>query len=154
MLEVRNLINLKSFLALLFSVFSCYLEIPLYADEYKAICNSRECLLKVNEDLITTPFGSIKSSRMTSWPLIVDTQPRMLGFLGEKDKYTFNLNGYDQDGKKNSLNIQFINDKSAKKFIREIETVSGLGLGQIRSAKQIRENELFEKQILVIEKND
>ena len=62
MLEVRNLINLKSFLALLFSVFSCYLWMPLNADEYKAICNSRECLLKVNEDLITTPFGSIKSS--------------------------------------------------------------------------------------------
>ena len=82
---------------------------------------------------------------MTSWPLIVDTQPRMLGFLGEKDKYTFNLNGYDQDGRKKSLNIQFINDKSAKKFIREIETVSGLGLGQRRSAKQIRENELLEK---------
>ena len=37
------------------------------------------------------------------------------------------------------------NDKSAKKFIREIETVSGLGLGQRRSAKQIRENELLDK---------
>ena len=48
-------------------------------------------------------------------------------------------------GVKKSLNIQFINDKSAKKFIREIETVSGLGLGQRRSAKQIRENELLEK---------
>ena len=40
---------------------------------------------------------------MTSWPLIVDTQPRMLGFLGEKDQYTFNLNGYHQDGKKTLL---------------------------------------------------
>ena len=124
MLEGRKLINLWSFTALIVSVFYYFLEIPVNADEYEAICNSRECLLKVNEDLITTPFGSIKSSRMTSWPLIVDTQPRMLGFLGEKDKYTFNLNGYDQDGRKNSLNIQFINDKSAKKFIREIETVS------------------------------
>ncbi|MBW3042381.1 hypothetical protein DNJ73_06715 [Prochlorococcus marinus XMU1408] len=69
----------------------------------------------------------------------------MLGFLGEKDKYTFNLNGYDQDGKKKSLNIQFINDKPAKKFIRNIETVSGLGLGQRRSAKEIRENETLDK---------
>ena len=93
-----------------------YFETPVNADEYEAICNSRECLVKVNEDLISTPFGSIKSSRMTSWPLTVDTQPRMLGFLGEKDKYTFNLNGYDQDGKKTSLNIQFINGKAAKKI--------------------------------------
>ena len=30
--------------------------------------------------------------------------------------------------------------KGFKKFIREIETISGLGLGQRRSAKQIREN--------------
>ena len=145
MLEVGKLINFKSFIALILSVFNCYVEMPVKADEYGAICNSRECLVKVNEDLISTPFGSIKSSRMTSWPLVVDTQPRMLGFLGEKDKYTFNLNGYDQDGRKKSLNIQFINDKSTKKFIREIETVSGLGLGQRRSAKQIRENELIDK---------
>ena len=145
MLEGRKLINVESFLALIFSVFYCFLEMPLNADEYEAICNSRECLVKVNEDLISTPFASIKSSRMTSWPLVVETQPRMLGFLGEKDKYTFNLNGYDQEGRKKSLNIQFINDKSAKKFIREIETVSGLGLGQRRSAKQIRENELLDK---------
>ena len=145
MIEGRKLINLGSFTALIVSVFYYFLEIPVNADEYEAICNARECLLNVKEDLISTPFGSIKSSRMTSWPLIVDTQPRMLGFLGEKDKYTFNLNGYDQDGRKKSLNIQFINDKSAKKFIREIETVSGLGLGQRRSAKQIRENELLDK---------
>ena len=118
---------------------------PVNADEYDAICNSRECLVKVNEDLIMTPFGSIKSSRMTSWPMVVDTQPRMLGFLGEKNIYTFNLNGYDQYGKKKSLNIQFLNDMPAKKFIKEIEMVSGLGLGQRRSAKQIRENELLYK---------
>ena len=146
MLEERKLINLNSLFALIFSLFNCYLVMPVNADDYEAICNSRECLLKVNADLISTPFGSIKSSRMTSWPLIVNTQPRMLGFLGEKDKYTFNLNGYDQNGKKKSLNIQFNNGKAAKKFIREIETVSGLGLGQRRSAKQIRENELLDRK--------
>ena len=145
MLEVRNLIDWKCFLALLFPVLNFYIEIPANADEYQAICNYRQCLVKVDEDLISTPFASIKSSRMTSWPLVVDTQPRMLGFLGEKNKYTFNLNGYDQEGRKKSLNIQFINDKSTKKFIREIETHSGLGLGQRRSAKQIRENELLDK---------
>ena len=47
---------------------------------------------------------------------------------------------------KKSLNIQFNNGKAAKKFIREIETVSGLGLGQRRSAKQIRENELLDRK--------
>tara|TARA_B100000579_G_scaffold256797_1_gene211403 strand:- start:270 stop:428 length:159 start_codon:yes stop_codon:yes gene_type:complete len=50
------------------------------ADEYEAICNSREYLVKVNEDVISTPFASIKSSRMTNWPLVVETQPKMLGF--------------------------------------------------------------------------
>ena len=121
---------------------------PVNADEYEAICNARECLVKVNEDFISTPYGSIKSSRMTSWPMVLDTQPRMLGFLGEKEMYTFNLNGYDQYGKKKSLNIHFLNDKPAKKFIREIEMVSGLGLGQRRSAKQIRENELLDKKTI------
>ena len=150
MIEVRKLINFGSFTALIVSAFYNFLEIPVNADEYDAFCNSRECILNVNEDLISTPFGSIMSSRMTSWPLIIDTQPRMLGFLGDKDIYNFNINGYDQDGKKTSLNIQFINDKAAKKFIREIETVSGLGLGQRRSAKQIREKELLEKQKIEI----
>ncbi len=46
---------------------------------------------------------------------------------------------------KKTLNIQFINDKPEKKFIREIETFSGLGLVQRRSGKQIRENELLDK---------
>ncbi len=46
---------------------------------------------------------------------------------------------------KKPLNIQFINDKPEKKFIREIETFSGLGLVQRRSGKQIRENELLDK---------
>ena len=84
MLEGSNLIDWKGFLAWIFSVLNCYIQIPLNADEYEEICNSRECLVKVDEDLISTPFASIKSSRMTSWPLVVDTQPRMLGFLGEK----------------------------------------------------------------------
>ena len=39
------------------------------------------------------------------------------------------------------MQIKFLNDKPAKKFMREVEIVSGLGLGQMRSAKQIRDNE-------------
>ena len=83
-LKSGKLIKSKYFIAFLFSILNYYIEIPVNADEYEAICNARECLVKVNEDFISTPYGSIKSSRMTSWPIVVDTQPRMLGFLGEK----------------------------------------------------------------------
>ena len=71
MLEGSNLIDWKGFLALIFSVLNCYIEIPVNAHEYEAFCNSKECLVKVDEDLISTPFASIKYSRMTSWPLVL-----------------------------------------------------------------------------------
>ncbi len=90
--------------------------------------------------------GETKSDVSTGLITTVALGPLgMLGFLNDKHSYTFNLNGYDQYGNKNSLNIHFLNDKPAKKFIREIELVSGLALGQRRSAKQIRENELLYK---------
>ena len=59
MLDGSKLINSKSFLALIFSFFNWYVEIPVNASEYKAICNSRECLVKVNEDVIRIPFASL-----------------------------------------------------------------------------------------------
>ena len=156
----KKLINKYLCLSLCSSFLYCLSESSVKADNYDAICNARECIVKINEDLISTPFGSIKPSRMTSWNMVGETKSDvstglittvalgplgMLGFLNDKHSYTFNLNGYDQYGNKNSLNIHFLNDKPAKKFIREIELVSGLALGQRRSAKQIRENELLYK---------
>ena len=68
MLEGRKLINVESFLALMFSVFYCFLEMPLNADEYEAILQSIHQLKLLKEankasggdDIVISPSDAAK----------------------------------------------------------------------------------------------
>ena len=60
--------------------------------------------------------------------------------------YDFLINGYDEDGKKTSIQFSFKNDKPAKRLINELQMTTQLGMGQTRTAREIRDNESKRKQ--------
>lgn len=47
------------------------------------------------------------------------------------------INGYGDTCRKTTLNIQFKNDKPAKRFVNEMQMLTKLGMGQTRTAKEI-----------------
>ena len=106
----------------------------------------------VGPDSISSPYGSIPTNRVTNWGGGGDTSTQvgtgvattilfgpigLLGFLAKKHDFNFVVNGYDADGKKASISLQFKNDKPAKRFINEMQQVTQLGMGQTRTAKEI-----------------
>ncbi|WP_320677325.1 hypothetical protein [Prochlorococcus sp. MIT 1300] len=133
-----------------------FLASPVFAGDYKALCGGTKCYISVNPEAISSPYGSIPAGRVTSWGGGGDSTTAvgtgvattiffgplgLLGFLAKKHDFNFVINGYDDQGKKTSMQIQFKNAKPAKRFIQEMGMVTGLGMGQRRSAKQIRRNE-------------
>ena len=54
----------------------------------------------------------------------------LLGFMAKNHDFNFIVNGYDNNGKKTTLNVQFKNDKPAKRFINEMQMLTKLGMGQ------------------------
>ena len=56
------------------------------------------------------------------------------------------MNGYNDKGKKTFLQIQFKNNKPAKKFAAEMFQATGLGMGEIRTAEEIRRIEAGESE--------
>ncbi len=129
---------------------------PGYAGDYKGLCGGTKCYVSVNPEAISSPYGSIPTGRVTSWggggesttsvgtgvaTTIFFGPLGLLGFLAKNHDFNFVINGYDDQGKKTSMQIQFKNEKPAKRFIQEMGMVTGLGMGQRRSAKQIRTNE-------------
>lgn len=57
--------------------------------------------------------------------------------MQKKHDYTFLVNGFDQEGKKVMMNIQFKKEKPAKDFMNELQMVTQLGSGQTRTATEI-----------------
>jgi len=127
--------------------------LPAQAAIYQALCNGTKCTISVNAEMITSPYGAIPTKRVTRWGGGGDSSTSvgtgiattilfggigLLGFLAKNHEYEFTINGYDTDGRKASMQIQFKNDKPAKKFMNELLVVTGLGMGQTRSAAQIR----------------
>ena len=122
------------------------------AGSYQALCAGTKCTVVVGPDNISSPYGSIPTNRVTNWGGGGDTSTQvgtgvattvlfgpigLLGFLAKKHDFNFVVNGYDADGKKASISLQFKNDKPAKRFINEMQQVTQLGMGQTRSAKEI-----------------
>ena len=129
---------------------------PTLAGSYQALCGGTKCTINVNAEQISSPYGSIPTDRVTNWGGGGETDTQvgtgiattvlfgplgLLGFLAKKHDYNFLVNGYDIDGKKTSIQIQFKNDKPAKRFVNEIRLVTGLGMGQTRNAAEIMSNE-------------
>ncbi len=126
------------------------------AGNYSGLCGGTKCNLSVNEEAISSPYVSIPTSRVTSWGGDGDSSTSvgtgvvttlffgpigLLGFLAKKHDYNFLINGYDAQGRKSSIQIKFKSDKPAKRLIVELGMVTGLGMAQKRSAKEIRQNE-------------
>jgi len=122
------------------------------AGSYQALCAGTKCTVIVGPDTISSPYGSIPTNRVTNWGGGGDTSTQvgtgvattvlfgpigLLGFLAKKHDFNFVINGYDSDGKKASISLQFKNDKPAKRFVIEMQQVTQLGMGQTRTAKEI-----------------
>ena len=127
-----------------------------YAGSYQALCGGAKCTVIVGPELIRSPYGSIPTNRVTNWGGGGDTDTQvgtgvattllfgpigLLGFLAKKHDYNFVVNGYDGEGKKTSMSVQFKNDKPAKRFMNEMRQVTQLGMGQTKSAKEIMSTE-------------
>lgn len=132
------------------------------AGSYQALCAGTKCTVIVGPDTIRSPYGSIPTSRVTNWGGGGDSSTQvgtgvattilfgpigLLGFLAKKHDFNFVVNGYDAEGKKTSLSIQFKNDKPAKRFVNEMQQVTQLGMGQTRTAKEIMATEASESSI-------
>lgn len=122
------------------------------AGTYEALCAGTKCTIDLSATEIRSPYGSIKPQRVTDWGGGGDSDTSvgtgvattilfgpigLLGFLAKNHDFNFMVNGYDDSGKKTSLNIQFKNDKPAKRFINEMQMITKLGMGQVRTAKEI-----------------
>ena len=122
------------------------------AGTYEALCGGTKCTVYLSASEIRSPFGSIKPQRVTDWggggdsstsvgtgvaTTIILGPIGLLGFLAKNHDFNFIVNGYDNNGKKTTLNVQFKNDKPAKRFINEMQMLTKLGMGQTRTAKEI-----------------
>lgn len=122
------------------------------AGTYEALCGGTKCTVYISVSEIRSPYGSIKPQRVTDWGGGGDSNTSvgtgvattvlfgpigLLGFLAKNHDFNFMINGYDDTGRKTSLNIQFKNDKPAKRFVNEMQMVTKLGMGQTRTAKEI-----------------
>ncbi len=107
----------------------------------------------INSESITTPHSSIPTSRITSWGVAGESKRDigggvattiifgpigLLGFLGKNHDYNFAVNGYDADGKRTSIVMQFKDEKQPKRLMSEIAMLTGLPMGQKRSIKEIK----------------
>ena len=126
------------------------------AGVYEALCGGFECRVTVTPEKIISPFGVIPPNRVTSWGGAGDSSTSvgtgvattlllgpigLAGFFAKNHDFDFLVSGYNEKGKKTYLQIQFKNNKPAKKFASEMFQVTGLGMGETRSAEEIRTHE-------------
>jgi hypothetical protein len=122
------------------------------ASEFQALCGGVKCSVSITPELISSPYGQIPPSRVTYWGSSGDSKTSvgtgvattilfggigLLGFLAKNHQYNFTINGFDAEGKKASMQIEFKNDKPAKLLMSELTAFTGLGMGQTRSAEEI-----------------
>jgi hypothetical protein len=122
------------------------------ASEFQALCGGVKCTVSITPELISSPYGQIPPSRVTYWGSSGDSKTSvgtgvattillggigLLGFLAKNHQYNFTINGFDAEGKKASMQIEFKNDKPAKLLMSELTAFTGLGMGQTRTAEEI-----------------
>ena len=132
------------------------------AGAYQALCGGTKCIINISSKEITSPFGSIPLTRITNWSGGGDTSKMygkslatsvvfapfdLLGLVPKRHDYNFIVNGYDATGLKTSIQIQFLNDAPAKQFVAEMASVTDLGMGQERSATEIKMIESRQKSL-------
>ena len=143
-----------SFSLLFLSFF--LLSSSVKAGVYEALCGGFECRVTVTPDKIISPFGVIPPRRVTSWGGAGDSSTSigtgvattlllgpvgLVGFFAKDHDFDFLVSGYNEKGENTYLQIQFKNNKPAKKFASEMFQVTGLGMGETRSVDDIRKYE-------------
>jgi hypothetical protein len=123
------------------------------AGQYEALCGGAKCTVNVSPTEISSPFGSIPSRRVTYWGNTGESKTSvgtgvattilfggvgLLGFLAKNHQYNFTINGFDNTGKSISMSFEFKNDKPVKVLMQELVAVTGLGMGQTRTAEEIK----------------
>lgn len=126
------------------------------AGNYDALCGGFECRVTVTPEKIISPFGVIPPRRVTSWSGAGESSTSVgtgfattillgpvgiAGFFVKDHDFDFLVSGYNDKGRKSYLQIQFKNNKPAKKFALEMFQVTGLGMGETRTAEEIRSHE-------------
>ncbi len=117
-----------------------------------------ECFMEVslNSERITNKYVTIPTSRVTSWSVNGESKSDtggkvvatlafgVIGLLAanpKKHDYTLLINGYDLEGEKAIIQMKFKDGKQPPKLITELSMITGLGMGQKRSLKEIRKIE-------------
>ena len=136
---------------------------PAYAGQYEALCGGSKCTIVVTPTEIRSPYGAIPTQRVTYWGSTGDSKTSvgtgvattiltggigLLGFLAKNHQYDFTVNGYDATGKQATMQIEFKNNKPAKRLMNELVVVTGLGMGQTRTLEEIKAIESGEKDKL------
>ncbi len=126
------------------------------AGSYEALCGETKCTVNINGRQINTPLGTIPAKRVTQWGLTGKSKTNistgvwstvllgpigLLGFTAKHSDYNFLVNGYNQKGIKTSLQFKFKSNKPVESLIQEMPMVTGLGMGEIRTALEIKKNE-------------
>jgi len=129
---------------------------PVVAGTYEALCGTAECRITLSPESIVTPYGVIPTTRVANWggtgasstDLILGAAATyvlgpagLVGFLAKTHDYTYLITGYDRAGTRTSVQVRFVNDKPAKDFAQEMVSITGLGMGQTRTASEIKDLE-------------
>ena len=114
-----------------------------WAGTYAALCGGVNCTISITPEVIKSPYGEIPPSRVTYWGSTGESKTSigtgvattilfggigLLGFLAKNHQYNFTINGFDANGKKASIQIEFKNDKPAKQLMGELTAFTGLGM--------------------------
>jgi hypothetical protein len=126
---------------------------PASAGTYEALCGTAECTITLSPQAITTPYGIIPTTRVANWggtgtssqDLVLGAAATyvlgpvgLIGFLAKTHDYNYLITGYDQLGNRTSVQIKFQNNTPAKRFVQEMVEITGLGMGQVRTATDIK----------------
>ena len=147
---------MKRFSALFVTTFFLIATGSVQAGTYEAMCGETKCTVNINGRQINTPLGIIPAKRVTQWGLTGKSKTNistgvwttvlfgpigLLGFTAKHSDYNFLVNGYNTQGDKTSLQFKFKNNKPVESLMQEMPMVTGLGMGEIRTALDIKKNE-------------
>ncbi len=109
--------------------------------------------MNINGRQINTPLCTIPAKRLTRWGLTGKSKINistgvwstvllgpiwLLGFAAKHSDDNFLVNGYNQKGIKISLQFKFKSNKPVERLRQEMPMVNGMGIGEIRTALEIR----------------
>ncbi len=120
--------------------------------------SAKKCKMQITitADEISSPSTIIPTTRVTSWGGGGDSSTSvgtgvattllfgpigLLGFLAKNHVYSFTINGFDTEGNRESIVLDFKDKVQPAKLMMELPIVTGLALGQSRSEAEIKELE-------------